>query len=822
MQARERVFTGRQLDRVAFPMGGIGAGTICLEGTGGLSHVSLRHRPNVYNEPTAFAALHIEGTKTARVLEGRVPEWKLFFPWENGFGASGNGLPGKTYGLPRFEKCSFAARFPFGRIKLADRTMPVQVEITGWSPFTPGDADDSSLPVAALEYTFRNVTRKPARAVFSFHAANFMAPREKDRPPQAPNPCVRPTDEGFVLEQAAWDGCAHAAGSFAAFVLDEKAAVDCAWFRGGWWDPLTMVWNAVAAGQAVHRLPHAEGEPGRGGSLYVPFTLKPGAEHTIRLLLAWYVPHSDISAGKCAPTPDGQPCACQPPTYQPWYARRFRSMDEVVEFWRDEYDDLRDETERFTNCFYDTTLPAEAVEAVAANLAILKSPTCLRQADGRFWAWEGCCDNSGCCHGTCTHVWNYAQAMPHLFPALERTLRETEFVASQDERGHQNFRATLPIQPTNHDFHAAADGQFGGVVKVYRDWRISGDTPWMRSLWPAVRRSLEYGIATWDPDRTGTLLEPHHNTYDIEFWGADGMCTSFYLAALQAGVAMGRACGDDVAPFEALLAKGKAAMERDLWNGEYFFQKVQWQGLRAADPTYISGIGKAYSAEARALLQQEGPKYQYGTGCLSDGVLGDWLARVAGLPPVLDPQKVAKHVVAVFEHNFRKDLSSHANPQRPGYAANDEAGLLACSWPRGGKLALPFPYSDEVWTGMEYHVAAHLILFGRIAKGLTIVRAARSRYDGRVRNPFNEYECGHWYARAMSSYSLLQALGGACYDAVTQTLTLAPAVKGDYRAFLCTATGYGTVGLRKGVPFVEVKGGRIPVAKFVVQPAGKR
>ena len=208
------------------------------------------------------------------------------------------------------------------------------------------------------------------------------------------------------------------------------------------------------------------------------------------------------------------------------------------------------------SCFYDTSLPAEVIEAVAANLTILKSPTVLRQADGRLWAWEGCNDNSGCCHGSCTHVWNYAQALPHLFPALERTLRETEFSVSQDARGHQTFRAALPIRPTTHDFHAAADGQLGGIMKVYREWRITGDLAWLRGLWPRVRTSLDYCIETWDPRHRGVVEEPHHNTYDIEFWGPDGMCSSFYLGALRAGVLMGEALGAPVPLYAELAREG--------------------------------------------------------------------------------------------------------------------------------------------------------------------------------------------------------------------------------------------------------------------------
>jgi uncharacterized protein (DUF608 family) len=944
------------LARIAFPLGGIGAGMISLEGTGALSQVSLRHKPDVYHEPQAFAALRVKGAKTARVLEGPVPMWKAFGSATPPGGAEpGNGLPGRTYGLPRFAEASFRARFPFATVKLTDQAMPVAVEITGWSPFTPGAADDSSLPVAALEYRFVNRSAKPVKAVFSFHAANFMQTGHGAR--------IGTTERGFVLEQPALPGQPEAEGAFAAFTDDPATTVDAAWFRGGHFDALTMVWNHVAAGDVVSRPPHPEGAPGAGGSLYVPFALKPRAEKTLRLRFAWHVPRSALSVGGAAIPPDGASflsdgwrvsrlmpagdvtaaphkgfyedvgwedvpaggrcgpcfinihplrgpagmvyvarpirveeegerilnighdgpvrvfldgapvaatrgtvkpapvirtqvrlhltrgthelcvaldrdngegwgffaslqkppaecgsgCACNgappsPSTYTPWYARRFAGLADVVGYWSEHYERLRAASAAFRDCFYDTTLPAEVVESVAANLAILKSPTVLRQADGRIWGWEGCGGGAGCCHGSCTHVWNYAQSLPHLFPELERTLRETEFGPSQDERGHQSFRSALPIGPTDHGYHAAADGQLGGLMKLHREWRISGDTAWMQQLWPRAKQSLDFCIGQWDPDRTGALVEPHHNTYDIEFWGADGMCTSFYAGALAAAVAMGQALGEDMSAYAELLAKSRKAMATTLWNGAWFVQNVQWQGLRAGETAALD----SYTPEAQAILQREGPKYQYGSGVLSDGVLGDWIARCCGLGPVVDEMKTATHLASVFRHNFRESLADHANPQRPGYAFPRESGLLLCSWPKGDKPSLPFIYSDEVWTGIEYQVASHLIMTGQIEEGLTIVRAIRQRYNGQWRNPFDEYECGHWYARAMASYGLLQAFSGARYDAVTQTLHLAPPRAGDFRAFLCTAAGYGTVGIRDGEPFFEPKRGNLPIRRIVV------
>jgi hypothetical protein len=798
-------YEGEFLNRVAFPLGGIGAGMICLEGTGALSHVSLRNRPEVFNEPCVFAALCVKGTSpVARVLEGPVPGWKLF-----GTPGSGNGAAGTAFGLPRFREATFTVRFPFGTVGLSDPAMPVAVEITGWSPFVPGDADASSLPVAGLEYRFTSRSRRPVEAVFSFNARNFVAQGENPK-------AIRPIEGGFILwggphNERPWEECA-----FAAAVHNPATRVNHAWFRGGWWDPLTLAWKDVARGAVTERPPVTQGGPAPGATLFVPFALEPGATRTVVLQLAWFAGQSDLRIGKePAPAAPAAPRAA----HRPWYAQRFADINAVARHWHDVYADLRARSAQFRDCFHDTSLPPEAVEAAAANLTILKSPTVLRQADGRLWSWEGCGDSAGCCHGSCTHVWNYAQAIPHLFPALERSLRETEFGPSQDRRGHQTFRSALPIRPIEPDFHAAADGQLGGIMKVHRDWRIGGDTAWLRALWPAVRKSLDYCIELWDPARKGWVEEPHHNTYDIEFWGPDGMCTSLYLGALAAAVAMGRALGDEVSAYAALLDRGRRRAESELFDGEYFIQKIRWTGLRATSPLETQSMVGDYSPEARALFEKEGPKYQYGGGCLADGVLGAWMARVCGVDAdILDPAKVRSHLQAVHRHNLRLDLSGHANPQRPSYACGAEGGLLLCTWPKGGELSLPFVYSDEVWTGIEYQVASHLIMMGRVAEGLEIVRICRARYDGRIRNPFNEYECGHWYARAMSSYALLQALSGARYDAIDRVLHLAPRIRGDFRAFLATATGYGTVGVRGGKPFFDVQSGKVDVRQIDYRP----
>ncbi|MFC1736288.1 GH116 family glycosyl hydrolase, partial [Candidatus Hydrogenedentota bacterium] len=578
--------------------------------------------------------------------------------------------------------------------------------------------------------------------------------------------------------------------------------------------PLGMAWKRIQKGKC-HKSPPVNGRS-PGASIYVPFKLKPGKDKTIRLMLCWYVPETDIRTGRI----EDEECCCSDGSgkyHVPWYASRFKDIHEVAAYWRENYEDLRERSLNFREAFYDTTLPDEVVEAVAANLTILKSPTVLRQADGRLWAWEGCSDAAGCCAGSCTHVWNYAQAVPHLFPELERGMREYELGISQNSDGHQTFRTPLPIREPRHKFHSAADGQLGRIMSVYREWRISGDTEWMKGLWPKVKTGLEYCIRTWDPDETGLVERPHHNTYDIEFWGPDGMCSSIYLGALAAASLMGGAAGEDVSRYEGILNNGKANIEERLYNGEYFFQEIVWEGV---DSEFEGASNRGGAPEVNALLDEEGPKYQYGNGCLADGVLGLWMARMCGLGSLLDRNKVRSSLRAIYKYNLKRDLSEHANPARPTYALGDEGGLLLCTWPNNDEPTIPFSYSYEVWTGIEYQVASHMMLEGMVEEGLEIVRICRARYDGTVRNPFNEYECGHWYARALASYGLLQGLTGARYDAVERELYIDSRVGNNFRAFISTATGFGSVGLDGGQPYLRVVSGHIDVETVYV--SGKK
>jgi len=796
-----RTYAGPNLLQIAMPMGGIGAGCICLNGVGGLQDFSIRNAQSSTALPEgivfsdgAFGILHIRGDQpVTKLLEGPVPPEKIF---DQGLQALGFRKSGAE-GLPRFETCSFTGPFPIGHVSLSDPAVPLKVDIEGWNPFIPLDDVNSGIPCAILHYTFKNTSSVPVSFEFSFH---FTHPAQGVSGEKATRNALIPGKGAFFSNTEAPNDPTF--GSAALVVKHANPEVKAMWFRGGWFDSVSALWREVSSGSMSENdgSLSRQGIEGRnGGSVLVACKLAPRETITIPVVLTWYFPNSSLLS------------QMPPQVWHPFYTTRWKDAREVAEYVLDNLDDLYRRTCAFRDALCASTVQECVLDAVTSNLAILKSPTVLRQSSGNMWAWEGCNPSSGSCPGSCTHVWNYAQALPHLFPALERTFREQELVRSMDERGHINFRSALPDGPATHNYHAASDGQLGGILKVFRDWQISDDRKWLETIYPYAKRSLDYGIATWDPEHKGALFEPHHNTYDIEFWGPDGMCTTIYLGALSAMAAMAEALGkrEDSARYADIAERCAKYLDSELFNGEYYEQHVQWEGLR--DTSFVEmleGFAKEGAKdEMSTLLREEGPKYQYGVGCISDGVIGAWMAEIYGVDTPISKKNVRDHLQAIFNHNFKTDLFDHACLQRPGYALGHEPGLLLCTWPRGKKPTLPFVYSDEVWTGIEYQVASHMISLGLVQQGLTIVEAARSRYEGHVRNPYNEYECGSYYARALASYALLGSLAGFRYSAVDKALWLNPKVSTrPFTTFFSTATGFGTITLSSDVTIEMVEG----------------
>ena len=502
----QRTFRGDEGPQIAMPLGGVGAGCICMNGGGGLQDFSIRNRPDNSQMPDthgsrdgAFALLHVKGRRpVTRLVEGPFPKEKVY-----NFALQGNGNRGAGYyGLPRFEHCAFRGEYPFGVAALSDPKVPVRVTVTGWSPLIPLDDRSSGLPCAILEYALKNTSRRAVAFELSFHAHDLagIGAARGDR--------NHPIPGAGVFFKNGEDPASEKFGTAAFAMIGHRARVKAAWFRGGWFDAITALWREVSTGS--FKTDDGRSATG-GGSSLVAASLKPGQSVTIPVVIAWYFPNIvDVSRppGSCG---DG---ACTP-TWHPYYAGQWADAREVVAYVREHYDRLRAGTQAFHDALFGSTLPTHVLDAVSADLGIMKSPTVLRDRESGLWAWEGCFCDRGCCAGSCTHVWNYAQAFPYLFPSLERSFRERELTQSMNRLGHVTFRNPQPGGKVAHAFHAASDGQLGGVLKLYRDWQVCGDDAWLKKMLRLARRSIDYCIRTWDPRGRGVLEEPHHNTYDI-------------------------------------------------------------------------------------------------------------------------------------------------------------------------------------------------------------------------------------------------------------------------------------------------------------------
>lgn len=764
-KASDFVRTKESLRQIAFPLGGIGAGNLSIEGRGALRDWELFNRPNKGSIlPGTFPVIWAKAggqEPQCRVIQGRRD--KNFIGDTPGMYPYGMGeMRQQGDGLPCFAEVEFEGRFPMARLTFEQPGFPLQVSLRAFSPFIPLDTDASSMPVACFVYSLKNRTGVPVEATVAVNMYNATDAWGFGEPVN--DECKAQTVfregsscRGLWMSSERWPQNDKRYGTMALTTDWPDVTYLPQWLRSGWFDPVHHWWDQFSKTGTLD--PNsASGERGRPecGTLGLRVKLEPGQSAELPILISWCF----ANLGEWGTN---------------YYATKWPSAWDAAEEFFKNRSSLMSRTEAFADAFYESTLPPEVLDAAGSNLSTLHSPTCLRLKDGTFWAWEGCGLDYGSCHGSCTHVWNYALAPAYLFPDLHRTMRQAEYKygfdsGAEGKKGAVVFRLDLPLGTPLHLYHAAVDGQLGGVVQLYRDWRFSGDDEYLKAMWPSAKRALEYAWVHWDADKDGFIEgDSQHNTYDINFKGPNPLSQFFYLAALEAGEKMAAYCGDpeSTAVYKRLREQGRERTEKQLYNGEYFEQ-----------------LADVYSPET--------PKYQHGKGCLSDQLFGQLSATIAGLDYLIDPKMVKSGLSAVFKYNFRDPLGDHANMQRI-YAVGDESGLLLCSWPRGGRPDFPFVYSDEVWTGIEYQVANHLIYEGRVDEGLRIVKAVRNRYDGVRRNPYNEFECGSHYARAMSSWGLIPSLSGWRYDAVDKALTLKPRWNKPraQRCFFSTNTAWG-------------------------------
>jgi non-lysosomal glucosylceramidase len=792
-----RRFTGRNLAMIAFPLGGICAGSIALGGRGQLRDWEIFNRSERGRSPQyAFPAIWVQAGNAkpvARVLESRILP-----PYEGRDGLGAQNAPG----LSRLAGATFTGEYPVARVEFRDPKLPVRVRLGAFSPFVPHDAEDSGLPVAVLRYRVSNPGKSAAKVSIAFAIDN---PVSAEGPGANSAAAGRVNEfkqgdgiEGLFMRNPGLDAGAPRAGSFVLAVLNPqggRVSHLSGWPKARWWTSPLLYWDDFTADG---ELGPETGARDAVGSLCLQREVPPGAEAEFEFLLAWHFPnrtparmgwssdkgHADTVIGN-------------------YYCERFPDAWQAAGYAARKLPDLEKKMRQFLTVMRETTVPDAVKEAAMANASTLAATTCFRTKDGRFFGWEG----SGCCHGNCDHVWNYESTTHFLFPAMARSMRETHLEVAERMNGQMPIRANLPLGYQTAGT-AAADGQMGQIIKAYLDWQLAADDGWLKKWWPSIKKSLEFAWVKggWDGDRDGVFEGVQHNTYDVEFYGPNPMCGIYYLGALRAGEEMARAAGDAdaAAEYRKLFERGREWIDGKLFNGEYYVQQIRGIPREEIAPGLIAGMGAEDPSH---------PDYQMGEGCLADQLVGQYVADYAGLGPLTSPEHIRTTMQSVYRYNYRKSFAEHDNTERT-YVLNDEAALLVCDYGKGKRPEVPFPYFSEAWTGLEYTAAALMIAHGMVRQGCEIVESARRRYDGERRNPWDESECGPHYARAMSAWSTLLALSGFRYG--RRELAIAPRVNAAaVRSFWAAGTGWGSFAHRKETGqtklTITVMSGKLPL-----------
>lgn len=777
-----RVFHGPALKMISFPLGGVAAGSIGLGGRGQLRDWEIFNRPSKgFSPPYAFPAIWVQSGNAqpiARVLEARILP-----PYEGQNGLGSNNAPG----LSRLEGAVFTGEYPLAHIDFQDSTLPITVSLDAFSPFIPHEPDDSGLPVAILRYRVTNPGSAAAKVGIVFSLDNPVTskpiPKGFREPVDSRRNRYMAEDNlsGLLLDNPGLPLTDPMFGSVALAAASEDGVRIShweGWPKGRWWNSPLLFWDQFSASGELGPPPEQQSAT---AALCQQRSIGPGQSADFTFFLAWHFPNRTPNwCGWTAPEGMGDT------NIGNFYATRFKDAWEASKYSAENLPSLEKRTRLFAQALRESTLPGVVKEAASANLSTLATTTCFRTADGEFHGFEGSDDNLGCCFGNCTHVWNYETSTTFLFPSFARSLRKAAFGYSMDPQGGMRFRQLLPDGYARFGT-AAADGQMGQIVHAYLDWKVSGDAAWAQEIWPRIQKAIAFAWEPggWDPGRLGVLTGVQHNTYDVEFYGPNPMCGVWYLAALRACEEMARAHGDDAAAdqYRELFERGGRWVDENLFNGDYFIQHVVGYRPDQIAPQLRAGMGSEGT---------EHPQFQVGLGCLIDQLVGQYLADVADLGTLISPAKVRSTLDSLYRYNYKRSMVGHNNVERT-FALNDEAALVICDYAKVPRPRIPFPYFEEVMTGFEYSATGLMIYSDMVAEGVECIGNIRARYDGVKRNPWDEAECGHHYARAMAAWSSLVGISGFAYDGIRESVVAVPRVPHrQFHCFWASGTGWGT------------------------------
>ncbi|MBQ7257560.1 MAG: hypothetical protein IJS60_07705 [Abditibacteriota bacterium] len=773
-------YTGKNTQEISFPLGGIGTGSIGFTGNGRLWDWEIYNRPNK-DSINGYSHFSIKVEDENRVLDIRALNSDYNKSYQGT--TNGSGVPNQSMaGVPHFKDSEFIGEYPIATINFMDDTFPGKVSMTAFNPLIPQNSKDSSIPCACFIFKVLNDTDKPLTYQVTGMLGNPAFQSSKHEVSVKENLTTITMFPGGKSKNKTIE-----AGNMSLSAIGDNLSYQQFSFRGRWFDTINVYWDDLNKFGPLKNRVYDEIRDGVHDHALVASSIKinPGEEREFKFIITWYYPifykywYNPIDPDDMAftPRPADYDFEEDTPRWKNYYATVWESSNDVAKYVYGKWDKFYKYTKLFKDTLFASTLPSYIIDGVSANISVLRSPTTSRLETGEFYAFEGSFAQDGACEGICQHVWNYAYAMPFLFPDLERSIREVMFDYSYDN-GRMGFRVRTPLGIGVTKFRACVDGQMGEIIKSYREWKISGDDEWLRKYWDRIKGAMDYAWSEnnadkWDYDKDGLLEGRQHHTLDMELFGPSSWLQGFYTLALKACIEMADYLGDNdkAKEYKEMFEKAKTCLNT-LFNGKYFIQKIDLKNkdfYKYYDEKVHQEIIDTYWDS-----EHEEIKYQIGEGSIIDQCLAQWHANNVGLGKIFDEDKLHSACESLYNINFKKSMRDVFNPNRV-FALNDEKGTLICNYPKNVyRPVIPIVYSEECMNGFEYSNAILLMQEGFLCEGLEMFKAVRDKYQGFNRNPWDEMECGNNYARSMASFSALNTLSGFKYDMAKKFISFNP------------------------------------------------
>ncbi len=739
---------------IGMPVGGINAGTMYLGGDGRMWLWDVFNdnqngiNPKEIDWPTD---LHVGKKVRSQDGSAYVSPAKNIRPVDQGFAfritIQGNSVV-KRMVEADWDDIVFEATYPMARITYIDKRLPVQIVAEIFSPFIALDELNSGLPATIYSFSVKNNSLIAAQVQVTGWLENKTGIRTAGTEEERVNIASIKYNKAEVLgsiesktnadkltaqpDYGTMSVVALNKGSFAlASVNPEKN--DDLFTRS----PVNKVTSSVS-----NKLV---------GAVCSSLKVLPGQTAKADFVFAWHFANLTLAA-----IPDAGR----------FYNTLFKNAAAVTEYIHNNFAKLCGETRLWKETFYDSTLPYWFLERTFLNIGCLATTTSHRLESGRYYAWEGV----GCCEGTCTHVWQYAQAAGRIFPHMEKDIRErVDLGLSLQKDGSMWYRCEAHKVP-------AVDGQAGTILRFYREHQMSADNVFLKRNWKKIKTTIQY-LMKLDKNADGMEDTPLMNTLDAEWDGEISWIVGLCIAAVKAGELMAIEMNDDA--FARVCAHyvafGKKNMEEKLFNGEYFIHRPDAEKGR-------KNLGS------------------YNT-CHIDQVYGQSWAFQAGIGRILDKEKTISALKSLWKYNFTPDVGPYLKGKvkwRP-YALPGEGGLIMNTNPNnevsayGENVSWQIGYFHECMSGFEHQVAAHMMAEGMVEEALVLTRTIHDRYQAAKRNPFNEIECSDHYARAMASYGTFITACGFEYHGPKGHIQFAPKISPEnFKAPFTVAEGWGT------------------------------